>query len=300
MRIPCWAKRACVARMVSNGVSASPNSTRAQRSPICLRNSRSSSLARALTRCASLVLAGSNSSSRFDPVCAVAMPGRAPPIAASPACLRKSRRMLTPRMITPRVLLRSALGYVVPNDLPALHHKFDSLKLGDIRQRVAGHGDHIGELALVDGSDLVLPSERFGVNHASALDSPCRCQAGALHQPLKVESLCPMRVGRAIHSTAHHDFDSPGGGRHRRSLLKNGNNPKPAAGGLSIVVVHIRLGIANQGRIVVEPLGNHHIDLLLIQAKSVLDGVAAGDDGVFLPLAPIDMAASLLAKSMRL
>ena len=47
-------------------------------------------------------------------------------------------------------------------------------------------------------------------------------------------------------------------------------------------------------------LGDHHIDLLLIQAKPVFDGVAAGDDGVFLALAAIDVAARLFAETMRL
>ena len=76
--MPKRANRCCVWRMESSVVGPSPNSTRAQRSPICLRKSRSSSEMRALTRWASLMLAGSSSSmagaGRRD--------GHAPPAAA--------------------------------------------------------------------------------------------------------------------------------------------------------------------------------------------------------------------------
>ncbi len=89
-----------------------------------------------------------------------------------------------------------------------------------------------------------------------------------------------MNEGRAIRSAAHHHFDSLGGGGQRHSLLKNRNDPILAAGILLIVVVNIGLGVTDEGRLEVKPLRDHHINLLLIQAKSVLDGVAAGDDGI--------------------
>ena len=89
-------------------------------------------------------------------------------------------------------------------------------------------------------------------------------------------------------------------GRHRDGLLEDRDHPVLAAGVLVVVVVHVRLGVALQRRVVGEALRDHHVGLLLIEAEGVLDGVAAGDDGVLLPLAAVDVAAGLLAEAMRL
>src|SRR6185369_10294253 len=78
---------------------------------------------------------------------------------------------------------------IVLNDLAALHHKLDSLKFSDIRQWIAGDSDQIGVFALVDGSDPVMPSHHFGVNRGPALNGRSWTQAGAFHEPLKIEGL---------------------------------------------------------------------------------------------------------------
>ena len=39
---------------------------------------------------------------------------------------------------------------LVLDDLSALHHKFDSLKFGNVGQWIAGYGNHVGEFPLVD------------------------------------------------------------------------------------------------------------------------------------------------------
>jgi len=49
----------------------------------------------------------------------------------------------------------------VLDDLSALHHEFDSLHLGDVLQRVPGDGDDIGVFALLERTDLVLPSHHL-------------------------------------------------------------------------------------------------------------------------------------------
>src|SRR5215813_13048096 len=77
-------------------------------------------------------------------------------------------------IVRPRHHFQSGERQIVPDDLSALHHKFDSLQFRDVGYRVAGHGDQIGVLALLDRADLVLPSHGLGVNHRAALDSPYR------------------------------------------------------------------------------------------------------------------------------
>src|SRR6266852_4917033 len=44
----------------------------------------------------------------------------------------------------------------------------------------------------------------------------------------------------------------------------------------------------------------HHLDLILMQAKSVLDGVAAGNDGISLPLTAQDVAGDPFAQTVGL
>ena len=108
-----------------------------------------------------------------------------------------------------------------------------------------------------------------------------------------------MRERRSVDAAAHHDLDALRGGRHPSGLLENGNHPVLASGAPGIVIVHVRLGVADKRGIVVQLPGDHHVDLLLIQAESVLDGVAAGDDGVLLPLPAVDVAASFVTEAMR-
>ena len=109
-----------------------------------------------------------------------------------------------------------------------------------------------------------------------------------------------MRERGAIDAAADHDLESLGGAGHRHGLLENGDHPVLAAGVLGVVVVHVRLGVADQRRIVVELLFRHRVELRLRQAIPVLDGVAAGGDRVLQPFAAEVVAAGLVAEAMRL
>src|SRR5712692_10029701 len=92
MRIPKRAQRCCMARRESNVVLPSSNSSRTQRSPICWRKSRSSSVvAFAFRRCASLMLAASYSSIVLARLCANS--GRALVARADFSKRRRSRSM---------------------------------------------------------------------------------------------------------------------------------------------------------------------------------------------------------------
>src|ERR1700722_10160328 len=95
--------------------------------------------------------------------------------------------------------------YVVPNDFSALHHKLDALEFGDVSERVARDGDQVGVLALVDGSDLILPSQRLGVDCSCGLDGARGTHTSALHQRFKVEGLRAVSVSGPIGSAAQHD-----------------------------------------------------------------------------------------------
>src|SRR6266850_8408284 len=44
---------------------------------------------------------------------------------------------------------------IVPENHPALHHKFDSFHLGDVRERVYKDGNNVGEPAFFHVADLV-------------------------------------------------------------------------------------------------------------------------------------------------
>jgi hypothetical protein len=58
----------------------------------------------------------------------------------------------------------------VADNLAALHDEFHPLKLGDVLERIAGNGREIGEFALLDRTDAVLPAQRFRVDDGSALE----------------------------------------------------------------------------------------------------------------------------------
>src|SRR5580700_6788865 len=105
---------------------------------------------------------------------------------------------------------RGGRGEIVADDLAALHHELDPLQLADVRLRVARNGDEIGELALFDRPDPVLPAERFGVDHGAGLYGPGRGDAAALDQGLELEPLGPMREGAAIDAAARHELQSAG------------------------------------------------------------------------------------------
>ena len=72
---------------------------------------------------------------------------------------RSSRRrpLLRPAFQNPITLIRQ----IVFDDFPALHHKLYALQFGDILQRIAGHGDDIGVLTLVERAYAVLPSQNL-------------------------------------------------------------------------------------------------------------------------------------------
>src|SRR6266567_1706769 len=189
---------------------------------------------------------------------------------------------------------------IIADDFAALHDEFHPLKFGDVLERVAGNGSEIGEFALLDRTDAVLPAQRLGVDDGSALERPCRCEAAGFHQFFEVERLRTMDIGRAIGATAHHDLHARGLGSQLNGFGENGGHLVLAARRLVVVIVHIGLSVALQRRVIEQALGDHHVGLFLIQAEGVLDGVAAGDDGILLPLAAINMARGLLAEPMGL
>ena len=50
---------------------------------------------------------------------------------------------------------------LLPNNFSTLHDKGHSRHLRDIRQRIAGDGDDVGELALLDRSDVGRPPDEI-------------------------------------------------------------------------------------------------------------------------------------------
>src|ERR1019366_6082403 len=63
--------------------------------------------------------------------------------------------------------------HVVFDDSSAFHHKFDALHLSDVLQGVSGGRDQVGELALFDGADFVLPVDNLGIHrgcHAQRIE----------------------------------------------------------------------------------------------------------------------------------
>src|SRR5258708_18763446 len=163
---------------------------------------------------------------------------------------------------------------------------------------MARNSSQIRIFSVIDASDLVLRPEDFGVNCGCSLDGSHWGQAAVLYQHLKVERLSPMYVGFTVGSAAHHDFHSFGGGGHLNSVLKYGDHPILAAGVFGVVVVHVGFDVTLESRIVIEPLGDDHVRLFLIQPECVLDRVASRNDGVLLALASVDMAARFFSEAV--
>ena len=65
-------------------------------------------------------------------------------------------------------------------------------------------------------------------------------------------------------------------------------------------MLHVGVGITLQGQIVGEALGNHCVDLCLVEPEGVLDGVTPRLDGVPPAFTPIDVTPGLVAKPMGL
>src|ERR1700691_1395969 len=95
------------------------------------------------------------------------------------------------KVVGPWILKRSWCN-IVPDNLPALHHKLDALQFGDIGQRVPGDGDQIGVFTLVDRTDAILPTQRLGIDRGGALDGARRGQSAVLYQRLQFETLRSM------------------------------------------------------------------------------------------------------------
>src|ERR1700694_964082 len=96
--------------------------------------------------------------------------------------------------------------YFVLNNFSALHHKFHSLHLGEVLQRVPGNGDDIGIFTLLKRPDLILPSHHLRIHHGRSLESRYGGHAMS-DQPLEVAPLCPMRIKIAVDSAAKHYFE---------------------------------------------------------------------------------------------
>src|SRR5258708_17658719 len=193
------------------------------------------------------------------------------------------RRVIAPRSNWPIIfsivssilfLSISSFLFVVPDDFATLHDKPNPLEFGDIGQGVARDSDQIGVLSLLNRSNAVLPAHRFGIGFGSCLNRSGGRQTRALHQPFKLQSLRAMRMRGAIRSSPHHDFDSLRGGRHGHSLLKNRDDSIFTPRILLIHIVHIRPCLADKAWIVIYTFRRHHVVLVLVQAKSVLDGGA--------------------------
>jgi hypothetical protein len=60
---------------------------------------------------------------------------------------------------------------VISDNLPALHDKFHALEFGDIVRRIAGDGDEIRILAVLNGPDSVPPANIFCANRGCGTDS---------------------------------------------------------------------------------------------------------------------------------
>src|SRR5882762_6030085 len=50
---------------------------------------------------------------------------------------------------------------VIPDHLAVLHHKSNSLDLGDIGDRVSSNGNKVSEFAGLDRADAILPAQHF-------------------------------------------------------------------------------------------------------------------------------------------
>ncbi len=191
-------------------------------------------------------------------------------------------------------------GEVVPDDFAALHHEADALKLGDVGQRVGGDGDEVGVLAGGEGADTVLPSQGLGVHCRRGLESARRSHAGALDEGFEVEGLGSVGVGGAIDAAAHHDFQTRGGCGHGYGFFEYRNDAKPAAGVPGVDVIDGGFEVANEGGVVIEPLADHQGGLGRIEVEGVLDGVAAGDDGVSFAVAAVNVTGRFFAEAVSL
>jgi hypothetical protein len=52
-------------------------------------------------------------------------------------------------------------GKIIPYYLPVLHHESNTLKLGDVGDRISGHSHKIGKAAGLDRAHAVFPSQEF-------------------------------------------------------------------------------------------------------------------------------------------
>ena len=109
-----------------------------------------------------------------------------------------------------------------------------------------------------------------------------------------------MRVCRAVYTASQHDLEPRGCGGHGAGLREDGDDAVLAAGVLRIGIVHVRLGVANDGRVVKEMLLDHHVHLRLIETEAMLDRVAAGDDRILLTFPAVHVTAGFLPQPVRL
>src|SRR5205085_3233416 len=99
--------------------------------------------------------------------------------------LEDERRMH--QEVNPSQGLLVALNYST-----VLHHKPDTLKARHVMQRIARHGDDVGEFALFDFTDLIFQAQQFrGVNRRR-VDGFQRSQSG-FDEPHKLTSILAVK-----------------------------------------------------------------------------------------------------------
>src|SRR5262245_54186893 len=82
---------------------------------------------------------------------------------------------------------------LVPDDRSAFHHELHALEFVDARQRITGHRDHIGELALLERPYAILPSQRLRIGARGGLNR-LRRRHTAFHERDEIERLCTVRI----------------------------------------------------------------------------------------------------------
>ena len=137
------------------------------------------------------------------------------------------------------------------------------MKFGDVGQRISGHRDDVGVFAFFNGSDLVLPTQHFGVGQRSGLNGACRRHSGVLHQPFILVPLNAVRKRIVIHAAAHEDLQPFCRNRSGDRLFKDRDDPEFTARSFLVVVVHQGNRVTDERRGVIELLLDHFVDLRL-------------------------------------
>ena len=171
-------------------------------------------------------------------------------------------------------------GFLVFVDHALFHDEEDVLGLADVLERVAGHGDNVGEFVGFESADFVRDAKQIGIGGGASLES-----SGGLHTKIdhlvKLFRVAAMRINSGVR--AQSDLDALGEGPLKRAVHCVDSQVGFCGWGRWHVDVAIKFFLktlrSHQSWNEIGAALHHHVQIFVVHKTAMLDGVDACSNG---------------------